>query len=625
MSGTATRLLAMRTHRARPALPAAGRRPRRPSAAAVALLAVALAAAAPSLLAQPAAEGEPFLDRIDVNVANVEVVVRDRDGQPVPGLDKDDFEVLEDGVPVTVTNFFEVSDGREIYGGESASGADPAAPPAPAATSAGTRQLLLVVYLDLLHLDAASRNLTFDSLRDSLRENLGADDRVMLVTFDGKVNLVERFTADVATLEARLDELAKQLDRGHDVTMERRALLEALARAPLAPRPEPPRIDSSSFDLSRHEAERLLAAIRQLIVREVQRVDLSVEGLAQFSASLAGLRGRKAILYVSQGLPSRPGESVVRAWVDKYALWATANDVREIISATASAESLPRDLGDRFRALVRQANSHQVSLYALAPPPRGGSHGGLGADNRGTLTSSGITGESTAISTLDLFGREASLLEMTGGTGGVAFTRSFNADELLERVESDFSHFYSLGYTPPHPADDEYHRVEVRVRGRDDLEVRHVGGYRAIDPQEELRQVALSALRYDVDDNPLGMALQVGRHLATVGGQYRVPLTLAIPFSRLAILPSGGFYTGRVTAYIVVEDEEGKMSPFQRIELPIRIPEDRYALAAESVAGYQVDLTMRQGRHRVAVAVRDEIADLGSSLSFEVEVGRGES
>src|SRR5688572_25929801 len=78
-------------------------------------LALALAAGLlPGLaLAQaPPENPEPtFFESIDVNVVNVEVYVTDKQGRRVQGLTRDDFQVLEDGKPVEITNFYAVSGG----------------------------------------------------------------------------------------------------------------------------------------------------------------------------------------------------------------------------------------------------------------------------------------------------------------------------------------------------------------------------------------------------------------------------------------------------------------------------------------------------------------------------------
>ncbi len=45
-------------------------------------------------------------------MTNVEVVVTDSKGKRVPGLTKEDFQVLQDGVPQTITNFYAVTGGK---------------------------------------------------------------------------------------------------------------------------------------------------------------------------------------------------------------------------------------------------------------------------------------------------------------------------------------------------------------------------------------------------------------------------------------------------------------------------------------------------------------------------------
>ncbi len=63
-------------------------------------------AAAPWARAQDT-ERLSFSEVVDVQLVNVEVWVSDRQGRPVVGLGPEDFEVREDGKPVTVDFFSE--------------------------------------------------------------------------------------------------------------------------------------------------------------------------------------------------------------------------------------------------------------------------------------------------------------------------------------------------------------------------------------------------------------------------------------------------------------------------------------------------------------------------------------
>src|SRR5688572_31451547 len=63
----------------------------------------------PPAPALPSSPDASFREVIDVNVVNLTVRVTDQEGRPVRGLGRGDFEILEDGKPVEIANFYEVS------------------------------------------------------------------------------------------------------------------------------------------------------------------------------------------------------------------------------------------------------------------------------------------------------------------------------------------------------------------------------------------------------------------------------------------------------------------------------------------------------------------------------------
>ena len=77
-------------------------------------LALTLALLLPAAAQQPAQTQEAQRERDDVvritsNLVQVDAVVTDRKGQPVPDLRPEDFEIYEDGRPQKITNFSFVS------------------------------------------------------------------------------------------------------------------------------------------------------------------------------------------------------------------------------------------------------------------------------------------------------------------------------------------------------------------------------------------------------------------------------------------------------------------------------------------------------------------------------------
>jgi hypothetical protein len=70
--------------------------------------------------------------------------------------------------------------------------------------------------------------------------------------------------------------------------------------------------------------------------------------------SLAGLPGRKAVLYVSDGLEMVPGEDVFNALREKH-----------VDSTNVLLEARNWDLSRRFQELVASANSNRISFYTI--------------------------------------------------------------------------------------------------------------------------------------------------------------------------------------------------------------------------------------------------------------------
>src|SRR5215470_632301 len=56
----------------------------------------------------------PLVETIEVRVANVDVVVTDRKGNPIVGLTKADFELYDENAKQPITNFYEVRRGQDM-------------------------------------------------------------------------------------------------------------------------------------------------------------------------------------------------------------------------------------------------------------------------------------------------------------------------------------------------------------------------------------------------------------------------------------------------------------------------------------------------------------------------------
>ncbi|MCP4661308.1 MAG: VWA domain-containing protein [bacterium] len=569
---------------------------------------------------EPAAQEERFFETVDVNVVNIEVLVTDGDGNPVTGLSRDDFEVFEDGRPVEISNFFAVA-GRELAPGTDAGAEAALAAAVDAMPGPQTKHLNLAIFVDDLNIWPQNRNAIFENLRGFLRDRLDPRDRVMLVKYDGGTEVAQPFTSDVEAIHATLDRLELEAGRHVVLDSERRMFLQQVQTASTRSYNPPPAAERDPlFDMAVAAAVEHSRSLRLIAERRVQKSRATVKALQAFCVSLAGIPGRKALLYVSDGIPQRPADGMVEQFSEKFSRWLmdnqqhmNRNDAREIETATMSIGSMEFDVSRQFRRLVEAASSERVAFYTI-------SHRG----SRGSQVSADVQGNASRMAgRLEEATLNHSLLDMAEGTGGLAFTGTTNVSALLDRVVDDFTSFYSLGYTTPPSEGGDFHKIEVKVRGKG-LTVRHLSGYRDKSAADELDELALGAAQFGVGDNPLEVSIETGEPAQVKRKKYRVPVTIKIPFRKLVLVPDEGFHRGQLAISVTVMDETGGgVSPPQQVELPLQVPNDKILEAMGQVITYDLELETKPGNKRISVGVQDQLGKVDSSVSQELTVGEG--
>ena len=289
--------------------------------------------------------------------------------------------------------------------------------------------------------------------------------------------------------------------------------------------------------------------------------------------------------------------------------------LRELTSMVSSEYDASND----FDQLVAHLSAQRVVLYPITVAGRhSDSHVSAAFSGAGV---SSLGARSADVVSMDNFSNESSLLRMAEGTGGVAFTRSANIGKLIGQITSDFSTFYSLGYSTPEREPGKFHKLEVKV-ARKGARVRHLEGYRPQDPLENLKDLTLSALHHGLEDNALEMRLSPGEQEPSKGKRFQVPVMIQIPFQKLLLLPEAESHTSQVTLYVVVQDlETGGVSEPQRIDLPIQIPNEKLGEALSQAAAYPLQLDMKRGPKRIALGARDRLAQIDSTVCLELEVG----
>jgi VWFA-related protein len=576
-------------------------------AAALALAALLLAPPLDAQKNQAASSDETFFETMDVSVVNVDVYVTDRAGNPVHGLTQNDFVVYEDGKPVEVTNFYAAEGGR-IEGEAPAAGGEPAAAAAVPRDVPAEQRLHLAVYLDNYNLTPRARNQALKSLQSFLATRVQVEDRVLLVSYDGPGSLKVRQAAtnDAAALVRTLEELA-----GTAAGSARNSARDQIQRdIDNSSHPNDANIQSDSErQFATADAEALYDRILLYAQREHQEARASLDALGRFVDSLAGVPGRKALVYVSGGVSLRPAEALFDSWAERFTTFSSGNSLKN--SSSARQDAMDYDATPLLERLAARANASRVTLYSL----------GAADDPMGVSSESGGAAfASRGATNLEHVNQNHSLTLLAAATGGIATTTEASAGALLNNLRRDLDSYYSLGYTPTQRKTGKDRKLKVETRDKSH-KLRYRESYRDRTAQERMGEQTLSALVLGAGENPMGVAVEFEQE-AKKGKDLQLTLLVKFPMSALVLLPQEKFHEGRVTVFVGARDGQGRVSDLTQIAIPVRVPNDQVLAAMGQTVAYRTSLVLRNESHTVAVGVRDEIGNQGSTVTAAYSPGQ---
>jgi VWFA-related protein len=441
--------------------------------AAVAALLAALAMPLPAQQPPPAtppAQQPPPVDpnqpafRAGINAVRVDVIVTDRQGNPVADLKQTDFEVFEDNKPQTVETFRLVKIDQTtvpVYASRS-----PRSRNDEETAAADENSRIFVFFLDDYHVRKDSSMAVRKPIVEFIANQLGPSDLIgvmyPLTPIDAVV-LTRNHQSVINTVE-------KFIGRKHDY--------------------EP------MNDLERGYVYKLTPDVIEMLRRQV-----SLTAIRGISTKMGSLReGRKSLILVSEGysalLPPQmrsdmPGGfgNPGRATRDPFA--GDNNPLEDRARFTAELD-LQRELQDVFDT----ANRNNTSIYAV--DPRGLAVGDFDI----TANISMQTSQQSLNSALD------TLRSLAENTDGRAIINRNDLAAGMKQIIRDSSAYYLIGYSSTQaPTDGKFHEIKVRVK-RPGVQVRARRGYWAYTMDDVRRATGV--------DKPAGPPAAVTKALAAI-------------------------------------------------------------------------------------------------------------
>jgi VWFA-related protein len=502
-----------------------------------------------------------FVDRSDVAVVSFEVTVH-RKEDFIKDLTRDDFEVFHDGQRVELSNFASYT--RPSIDGPLERTATPSKGDTPTAVTARTAEPTnLCLFLDNENITPASRAHILVPLQEFARKRLAAGDRVMVVTYEHRPRIVQALTSDPERVVEALGTLNSYLGNRLLSGPERASVSEFGSVSDRFGSMSQGIVDEQWFQLCN-----TTRAIRSVII------------------SMAGLPGRKALVYISDGLPMQPGAELFegkpyRPWRGGGRAFLGDLDGRSQFSEVATV------------AAASGVTIHAVDARGLIAPP-------CNADQR-------LPGPD-GWTWLYVHNYQEPLRQMTEQTGGTAVLGNNDYADGFARISSELSTYYLLGYALPPRREGAIHDVEVQLKRAGTYQL----NYRRRFVEKSLPMLfderVEAGLNLDLDDNPLGVTAVLGAPTRSEKS-WQVPVKVAFPIDRVALLPIGNDLVGRVTVQFVT-NRNGRRSEMTTQEHEIRVPKADYETAKTSNWPITASLLVNPGPYRLSVGVRDEATSL---------------
>ena len=365
-----------------------------------------------------------------VELVTTDVVVRDNSGQFIADLKKDDFEVLEDGVPQTVVSFSLTHGGRSYN-----IAAPPPAPVAegillpPARPAGDAAGRIFLIFVDDLHLDFRNTGRIRDLFKKISDELVHEGDMFGIVsTGPSSISI--------------------------DLTYDRRRLAEAIKKisgAGLAPKDilDVPQGSQGPPEV-RHRAHVAFSTASDMM-RQLEQVH----------------NRRKAFIYVSNGYDLDPfAKTRAKNEAERYGMLRDNVNNSDGSSDSSNNNVDPNDpalrgQGNQFAfadlvgelaELTRAANRANTTIYSIDP--------------RGLVGGPDLDEKIDMMEYLDYVrNSQDSLRVLADLTGGIAVVNQNDFTKALKRIDQETSDYYVVGYYSTNPDPTKKRRsVEVKVK-----------------------------------------------------------------------------------------------------------------------------------------------------------------
>ncbi len=520
---------------------------------------------APQAPQTPQAQQPQYRVHVTSELVLVNVVVRDKKGNLVRDLKKDDFTLLEDGERQTISSFdFENVDELKTAGAGEAtvSGTAPDVAllrPAekPAALNARDRRLMLL-FFDFSSMDLEQIDRSVDAAKKFVQTRMQPADLLALVSLATNMRVDLDFTDDKAKVLGALTSYTSGQGQGFDNGATGSA--EGAAETSGA-------FTADDTDYNTFNADRKLLALQAIM------------------QTLGKISQKKAIIYFSNGISQNgvDNQSALRA--------ATAAAVKANVSI------------------------YPVDIRGLQAFPPGGE-----AQNASLHGQSAYNGAAVLNDLSSNAATQETLSTLASDTGGKAFFDSNDFSAVFSQVQKDSSAYYVLGFTSTNALKDgRFRHLKVQLN-RQDLKLDYRSGYYAGRDFEHLNRADREQQIQDELASELSqtdVAVYAGAaYFRQDDSHYYLSVSLVIPGSQIPFVQAKD--KDNATIDVIGEVRAGGKFAVGHLRDTLKLALDSAQQVRRKNVQYNTGFLLAPGSYHLKFVVREN--QTGRMGSFETDV-----
>jgi VWFA-related protein len=544
-----------------------------------------------------------------VRAVLVDVVVRDRRGQPVRDLTPADFEIVEDGTPQTMGSFTRVFEGSK-----------PEPAPAPAGAGPGSGSPVIdpgpgVTALVFDRLQPESRRIAAQAARSYLGAKEESADFVAVFGIDLSLTPFVPFTRNAVALRKALDAMVNSASAGFNSPESRQAIAEATKQATTAAEASSAATGAAggpagAASVGTAPGAAQLAEMQSAMLKDFASMERDQQGYGTTNGLFAIIRtlgripGRKSLVLFSEGIAIP--DAVHRLYLGVI---DAANRANVSIYAMDAK-------GLRSESDLAQVRDSVNAMGAF------GIGSGYSADSGGGALTRNLESNSEALRSDPAY----TLNELSSATGGLFFNNTNNLKPAFERIETDLRNYYLIGYTPANDNyDGKFRAIEVKVK-RPGLTIAARKGYYALRdpagaPVNAWEAPALAAL----EQKPVPNAFPVRAGFMMFPERGRpglVPVVVELKTAPLTFqaAPDGKAYTSDVTVLVRFVDDRNQVVRKVSQHYEVTGPIDQMERAKQGEILFYRDSELAPGLYTMETIVHDALSGKSSVRFSTVEL-----